>query len=82
VARADSALPEEVQEHISSSFDGIVERLGVKAATYEYWAAGGLYLGSFAVYVLLTTQTCRLYSDFWVGYVVCACVCVCAHVYG
>jgi len=36
-------------------------------ATYVYWRGGGLYLGVFAVFVLLTTQTCRLYSDFWVG---------------
>lgn len=67
VAKADAPPPDAVQEHISSDFSGVVDRLGVKAATYEYWAAGGLYLGVFAVFVLLTTQTCRLYSDFWVG---------------
>mmetsp|Transcript_12259 Transcript_12259/g.33459 ORF Transcript_12259/g.33459 Transcript_12259/m.33459 type:complete len:1462 (-) Transcript_12259:707-5092(-) len=68
VAKADSGPPPAVQEHISSDFNGVVERLGVKAATYEYWAAGGLYLGVFALFVLMTTQTCRLYSDFWVGW--------------
>lgn len=36
-------------------------------ATYVYWRGGGLYLGVFALFVLTTCQTSRLYADFWVG---------------
>jgi len=32
-----------------------------------YWRGGGLYLGVFALFVLTTCQTSRLYADFWVG---------------
>ena len=53
-------------EYKASDFEGQVQRLSAKASLLEYWKAGGMSLGLYALFVLTTTQTCRLYSDFWV----------------